>query len=207
MVGEKEKELIETLDGIRDYMKHQLRVSVSRIYLDWAIGVIVACLSQEILLMRLPSRYVGIAIGLVWASIFVIVWLDTMRSFSKVNRLLKLIGREDVLREFWRDRWRSIVPWIFAAILMFPSFWVACSFGYTDRAIILSALTFVGAGNLLMWIFAKRPLETLLVGASLIASIPLIALLAPEVANIVGCLLISLMYALAGVSIYFRWRP
>ena len=66
-------------------------------------------------LSDLPGRYMGIAVGLLWTLIFIVVWLDTVWGFSKVRRLLILTKREDELREFLGAKWRSVAAWILAA--------------------------------------------------------------------------------------------
>ncbi len=204
MMEDKERELVETLEGIRRYINNQIRIVVSRIYLGWAIGGFLACIAQEVLLSTLPPDDISPAVGLLWFTVFSIVWLDTTRNFSRVKVLLKLAGREDYLESFWRERKRSISAWMVAGLIGLLSYWVAASMGL-DQAIILSVLTFVGSGNLLMWLLTRNPLESLIVGISLLAAVPLIAILPPGIAGISGCLLISLTYALAGISIYLRW--
>ncbi|GEM_PF-6529549 len=201
---DRERELVETLEGIRRYINNQLRLTISKIYLSWAVGGFLACLAQEVLLNTLPQEEVGPAIGLLWFTVFSIIWLDTARNFSKVKVLLKLTGREEEVKRFWKERWKSVSAWVLAGFISILSYWLADSMGF-EQAIILSVLTFVGSGNTLMWILQRKPLESLLVGICLLLAVPVMATLSPGVANLLGCLLISLVYALAGISIYLRW--
>ncbi len=201
---DKERELVETLEGLRRYINNQLKIAVSRIYLSWAVGGLLACIAQEVLLASLPPEEVGPAIGLLWFTVFSIVWLDTARNFSKVKVLLKLTGKEEEVEKFVKERWKSVSAWLAAGVIGLPSYWLAASMGL-KQAIIISVLVFVGSGNLLMWLLQRKPLESLLVGACLLTSVPAMAALPPGIANLSGCLLISLVYALAGMSIYLRW--
>ncbi len=201
---DRERELVETLEGIRRYVNNQIRITLSRIYLGWAVGGFLACMAQEVLLSTLSPDEIGPAEGLLWFTVFFIVWLDTARNFSRVKVLLKLAGREDYLKEFWRERKRAIFAWLAAVLIDLLAYWAATSMGL-EQALIISALAFVGSGNLLMWLFTRNPLESLLVGVSLLVAAPVMTILPPSIAEISGCLFISLTYALAGISIYLRW--
>ncbi len=206
MIGDRERDLVETLGRIREYVRNQLRITISKIYLDWSAGGLIGCLTQEFVLKNLPSEQASILSPLIWISIFAVIWLDSLRGFSRIKVMLKLAGREDMLKEFQKDRWKSIISWIIASLAMFPIYYLLTLLGCSQPA-LLTAIMFVGMGNVLMWASIKKPLEALFVGIALIASTPLLAILSPDIAEISGCLLISLLYALAGISAYFRWRP
>ncbi len=201
---DRERELVETLEGIRRYVENQIRIAVSRIYLGWAIGGFLACLAQEVLLSTLPPDQIGPVVGLLWFTVFSMVWLDTARNFSRVRVLLKLAGKEEYLESFQKERKRSVSAWLVAGLIGLLSYWLVSSTGL-EQAMILSILAFVGSGNLVMWLITRSPLESLLVGVSLLVAVPLMAILPPSIARVSGCLLISLTYALAGISIYLRW--
>ncbi len=206
MIGDREKDLVETLGRIREYIENQLRIAVSRIYLDWSLGGLTGCLAEEFVLKTLPSEQASLLSVLIWSSIFAVVWLDSLRAFSKIKVMLKLTGKEDLLRGFQRNKWKSIASWVIAFMAMIPAYYVLTLVG-CNQPELLSSLLFVGMGNVLMWAFVRRPLEALFVGIALIVSTPLVAMLPSGIMGISGCLLISLLYALAGISTYFRWRP
>lgn len=206
--GDREKELTETLRGIRRYVENQLKTAISKIYLDWAVGVLLACITQRLLLSNLPEGYSGLLSSLLWLTVIAIILLDTARGFSRIKVLFKLTGRKEELRQFERGYRRSFIVWLVAGIISFFPLYYAFELLAPARAPILSVLTFVGLGNLLMWIFltSRRSIEILFVGISLLASVPLLALFPSDISSIIGCLLISLVYALAGISIHFRWK-